>query len=141
MKTRRLSRTQFNRLLSIPEAKEIYDAQMLQLKLLFKDRLEESVEPEPDSSNIILLPMRSHRDPNAGHNARSATVSIRQNRQENLENITHTRIVDTGGYRGEREEEQIQIFLDYFDHSPAIRKIILDNFFLRILPYVSAEVE
>jgi hypothetical protein len=106
--------------MAIPEARSIYEAKLLQLKLLFEDRLKKTTKP--DDSNVIPMPF--HRvDSNAEETSPPPG--------------TLTTIVDASGFIGEEEAEQVKWFMDYFESHKHIRKAVLDHFFLKILPYTA----
>ena len=119
MEHSRLTRSEFNRLMEIPEAREIYESNMLQLKLIFKLRMENPGEPDP--SNLIYMDVGN----------RGPTTQ---------EKKSPTRIVDTENFRSKKEEEQIKTFMEYFSNHPTLRKTILNEFFLRILPFASMDI-
>ena len=137
MKMNRVTRSEFNKLMTIPEAKQIYEAKLVQLKLLFmnKIRIEERQEPQPQestnvepvypASNIIPLPVHV--------NSRRTEAKKREKISKSLPQAI--KIVDASGYKDENEEEQLKIFKHYFENHPALRKAVLDDFFLKILPY------
>ncbi len=119
MNLSRITRKEFNRLMEIPEAREIYEANMLQLKLTFKHRMEHPGAPDP--SNLIYLDVEN----------RGPTTTKKKN---------STRIVDTENFRNKEEEDQINTFMEYFNNHPFLRKAILDEFFLRILPFNAMDI-
>lgn len=126
-----VTRSEFNKLMAIPEAKAIYEAKVLQLKCLFNDKLQEqelpeTVEFEPDLSNIIPFPVQ-------GTDGKKQSRQKKKNTESGQEDII--KIVDASRYRNEDEGEQARIFMDYFENHPTIRRVVLDEFFLRILPY------
>ena len=124
MKIKGLSRSDFNRLMAIPEAREIYEARIAELKLMFKKQLALEESALEMTSNLVRLPIR--RGPKPGKTKTPAT--------------TGSRIIDASRFKRENEEEQVKIFLDYFERHPAVRQSVLDNFFLKILPYTAVDV-
>lgn len=125
---KRVSRTEMNRLMTIPEIRQIIEAKFAELRLLFKDKLQEPDEPEFDSfdnnSNIIRFPQ---------FKVTGAGSEMKKPQDEHMGNLI--KIVDASRYRSEPEEEQVNIFMKYFRNHKVIRKAVLDEFFLRILPY------
>jgi len=140
MKGKGVTRNEFSKLMAIPEAKQLYEAKLLQIKLLFKDQLQLQESPgpqepvEPGSSNIIPFPVQVNVNANAPGTAAKKQEQHRS-RQKNI-----IKIVDASRYRDEDEEKQVEIFMDYFKNHPALRKALLDEFFLRILPYSNIEL-
>jgi hypothetical protein len=122
MKIKGVSRSEFNRLMAIPEAKEIYEAKMIQLKMLFKDRIEET--GETGSGTVVRLP----------------TGRRRPARKKKTDPGSAAQIVDASGYKREDEEDQVKRFLDYFENHPAVRQSVLENFYLKILPYTAVAI-
>jgi len=112
---RGITTSEFCRLLAIPEAVEIYESKVLQLKLAFRKTLELS----PDKTDQGSLNCRQW--------------------EEKCHSPFHTQIIDPAGYRDEAEVEQVRVFMDYFENHPDIRKVVLDEFFLKILPYAAIE--
>lgn len=134
--SKRVSRAEMNRLMAIPEIRQIIEAKFAELRLLFKDKLQEPDEPEFDSfdnnSNIIQFPLLEVIG--AGSKMKPKAQNLRgKNQRENMENLI--KIVDASRYRNEPEEEQVNIFMEYFRNHTVVRKAVLDEFFLRILPY------
>ncbi len=144
-----ISRCQMNQLMTIPEVQQIIAAKFLELHLVFKNKLnqdpqQEQNPEEPKTSNIIRFP-RSHQknfdeitstissaaDNNDGTNG-TGSDSIR---------AAIIKIVDASGYRYTPEEEQVKIFMDYFNNHRLLRRAILDEFFLRLLPYSNLMVK
>jgi hypothetical protein len=121
MKINGITRSEFKRLMSIPEAKSIFDAQVVQLKLLFKEKLQQ--QEEPNYSNLIQFPVKNH----------LKVLEPHQDQESPKKNVTT--IVDADCYLENEESEQIKIFMDYFDSHKQIRKTLLEYFFLRLLPY------
>lgn len=119
MEYNRITRQEFNQLMEIPEAREIYEAKMLELKLVFKDRMENPGEPDP--SNLIYMNI----------DKRGPTTEIKK---------VSTRIVNTESYLGKGENEQISAFMEYFNNHPVLRRTVLNEFFLRILPFAALEI-
>jgi hypothetical protein len=126
MRIKGITRSEFNRLMTIPEAKIIYDSQVIQLRLLFKEKLQQQMQP--DYSNLIQFP------------ARGNMKVLEKDNQQDTPKEAATTIVDADHYLENEEAEQIKIFMNYFDSNKHIRKSILEHFFLRLLPY-SALVE
>lgn len=106
--------------MAIPEAREIIEARFAELYLLFKDELEEREDREkwkkngsPGSSPVF------HPTPNK-------TI-------ENEKNII--KIVDAYQYQEQKEDDRVRLFLNYFYNHRGIRQVVLDDFYLRILPF------
>ena len=144
-----ISRCQINQLMSIPEVQEIIEAKFVELRLIFKDKLKQGPEQEKKAeesktSNIIRFP-RPHKKKLEKN---TCTISSTAN---NVDGITGKdsdsngapiiKIVDASGYRYTPEEEQVKIFMDYFSNHRLLRRAILDEFFLRILPYSNIMVK
>lgn len=133
---KRLTRTEMNRLMAIPEVRQIIEAKFAELRLLFKDKLQGPDEQEFDfsdnNSNIIQFPLLEVIG--AGSEMKEKPQDLQEKSQrENMGNLI--KIVDASRYRSEPEEEQVNIFMEYFRDHKVIRKALLDEFFLRILPY------
>jgi len=146
-----ISRCQMNQLMSIPEVQQIIEAKFVELRLIFKDKLGKSQEHEqkpeaPKTSNIIRFPRPHQKILDEDEN--TATIT---NPANNTDGTNKTgsdgggaaiiKIVDASGYRYTAEEEQVKIFMDYFSNHRLLRRAILDEFFLRILPYSNIMVK
>jgi len=138
--SKRVTRTEMNRLMTIPEVRQIIEGKFAELRLLFKDKLQGAEEPEfaftDNNSNIIRFPLL------LGTGAESEMKPRPRGRQEkNPQETTGNliKIVDATRYRSEPEGEQVNIFMKYFQGRKVIRKAVLDEFFLRILPYSDIE--
>jgi hypothetical protein len=129
--------------MAIPEVQQIIEAKFVELRLIFKDKIrqgseQEQIPEEPKTSNIIRFPL-SHKKI-----ADENTTTI-ANTAENIDGTNGTnsdstgaailKIVDASGYRYTPEEEQVKTFMDYFNNHQLLRRAILDEFFLRVLPY------
>lgn len=139
---KRVSRTEMNRLMAIPEIRQIIEAKFAELRLLFKDKLQEPAEPEfafsENNSNIIQFPLLEVIG--SGSEMKPKPQDLQgKNQRENIGNLI--KIVDASRYRNEPEEEQVNIFMDYFRNHTVVRKAVLDEFFLRILPYSDIGIE
>jgi hypothetical protein len=137
-----VSRTEMNRLMAIPEVRQIIEAKFAELLLLFNDELQELIEPEftfsDNNSNIIQFPLLEVIG--AGSNMKPKPQKLRGKKQrEIMRNLI--KIVDASRYRNEPEEEQVNIFLEYFLNHTVVRKAVLNEFFLRILPYSNIGIE
>lgn len=124
MKFKGMSRTEFNRLMAIPEAREIYEAKMLQLKMLFKDHLASDTQNGKQMGSIVRLPVRGR--------------SIQ--RKSKSSSTPEPHIIDASVFMRRDVEEQINMFLEYFDNHPTVRQSVLENFFLKILPYTAVDI-
>jgi len=139
-----ISRSEMNQLMTIPEIQQIIAAKFVELRLVFKHRLKEKEVPETDDweeheSNIIRFPLRGKRFPVKDQ---KSTASISSNKEETDRNLpTTVKIVDASEHRYIPEDEQIKIFMNYFKNHQGLRKEILDEFFLRILPYSNLMVK
>lgn len=129
MKIKGLSRSEFNRLMAIPEAREIYEAKILQLKMLFKDQLALNTPNGEQKGGVVRMPVRRGRS-TPGESTRGSKTS----------GVTGPRIIDASGFMRRDEAEQVKMFLDYFDHHLAVRQSVLENFFLKILPYTAVDI-
>jgi hypothetical protein len=145
-----VTRTEMNRLMEIPEVREIIEAKFAELRLYFKDRLQEQKQEQKQeqdgwwegassTSNIIRLPLPHGTGGPEGDVNPKAPDKHENSRSDNGENLI--KIVDSSRYRGEPEDEQVKIFLDYFKNHRVIRSAVLDEFFLRILPYSNIDIE
>lgn len=135
----RATRKEIDRLMAIPEARMILEAKFAQLWMLYDGDLRalEKNGPAPDiettgscaadDPKIIRLPSGEPSAPGDG----DGDVDV-----DNL-----TRIVDASRYRYSSEEERVRVFMDYFRNHLTIRKAVLDEFFMRILPYSSAAAD
>jgi hypothetical protein len=76
-------------------------------------------------TNIIQLPLSrrdaSQPEPPGGESSGSNTAIIK--------------IVDASMHRFAPEKEQVKTFMEYFKNYQGLRKAVLAEFFLRILPY------
>jgi hypothetical protein len=144
-----ISRCQMNQLMVIPEVQQIIEAKFVELRLIFKDRLKQGREQEqnpeePKTSNIIRFPLANKKNmdedtsttTNAANNIDGTNVS-----DCSSSGATIIKIVDASVYRCSPEEEQVKIFMDYFSNHRLLRRAILDEFFLRILPYSNIMVK
>jgi len=144
-----ISRCQMNQLMTIPEVQQIIAAKFLELRLVFNNKLNQDPQQEQNpeeakASNIIRFP-RPHQK-----NLDEITSTI-SNAADNNDRTNGTgsdssraaiiKIVDASGYRYTPEEEQVKIFMDYFNNHRLLRRAILDEFFLRILPYSNLMVK
>jgi len=121
-----ISRTSINRLMMIPEARQIINAKFAELHLMFRERLSEIDSQE--YFNIIYFP--------------GTEASATDNTEETCSQVqSMVKIVDALDYQKENEEEQVKVFLNYFKNHGAIRRAVLDNFYLRILPYSNIFIE
>jgi len=131
---KRVTRTEMNRLMTIPEVRQIIEGKFAELRLLFKDKLQGAEEPEfvftDKNSNIIRFPLLQ---------GTGAGSELEKKPPETKGNLI--KIVDASRYRSEPEEEQVNIFMKYFHDRKVIRKAVLDEFFLRILPYSDIGIE
>jgi hypothetical protein len=133
---KRVTRTEMNRLMTIPGVRQIIEAKFAELRLLFKDKLQEPGEetfafPE-NNSNIIQFPLLEVIG--AGSKMKPKAQNLPgKNQPENIGNLI--KIVDASRYRSEPEEEQVNMFMEYFRNHRVVRQAVLDEFFLRILPY------
>jgi len=144
-----ISRCQMNQLMAIPEVQQIIEAKFLELRLIFKNKLnqdpqQEQNQEEPKTSNIIRFP-RAHQK-NLDEN--TSTISSAADNNDGTDGTDSEsdraaiiKIVDASGYRYTPEEEQVKIFMDYFNNHRLLRRAILDEFFLRILPYSNLMVK
>ena len=144
-----ISRCQMNQLMTIPEVQQIIEAKFLELRLIFKNKLnqdpqQEQNPEEPKTSNIIRFP-RAHQK-NLDEN--TSTISSAADNNDGTDGTDSEsdraaiiKIVDASGYRYTPEEEQVKIFMDYFNNHRLLRRAILDEFFLRILPYSNLMVK
>lgn len=145
-----ISRYQMSRLMSIPEAKQVIEAKLVELRLAFKDKLEQGPEPEqylenPKAPNIIRFPAPHKKNP-----ADDSNTAAINNGAGHIDGTGHSdgsggaafiKIVDASGYRCTTEEEQVKIFMNYFRSHGHLRRAVLDEFFLRILPYSNIMVK
>lgn len=144
-----ISRCQINQLMTIPEVQQIIEAKFVELRLVFKNKLNQSQQQgqnpeEATISNIIRFP-RSHQK-NLDENASGISSTVNNNQETNgtyrdSSGAAIIKIVDASGYRCTPEEEQVKIFMDYFNNHRLLRRAILDEFFLRILPYSNIMVK
>ena len=144
-----ISRCQINQLMAIPEVQQIIEAKFVELRLIFKDKLKKGPEyeqkpEEPKTSNIIRFP-RPHQktlDENTATITNAANNTDGNNKaNSDSSGAAIIKIVDASGYRYTPEEEQVKIFMDYFSNHRLLRRAILDEFFLRILPYSNIMVK
>ncbi|UCH94992.1 MAG: hypothetical protein JSV88_32715 [Candidatus Aminicenantes bacterium] len=134
-----ISRSEINRLMAIPEVQQIIAAKFVELRLIFKNKLKESAEnqwEESETSNIIRFPIPFKNIPEKETSSSSSSIA-----DDSVSTSTIIKIVDASGYRYAPEEEQVRIFMDYFKNHQALRKTVLDDFFLRILPYSNIMVK
>lgn len=144
-----ISRCQMNQLMSIPEVQQIIEAKYVELRLIFKDKLKQDPEQEqnpedPKTSNIIRFPLPHKKtlDENTSTITNAANNINGTNGSDcNRSGAAIVKIVDASGYRCTPEEEQVKIFMDYFSNHRLLRRAILDEFFLRILPYSNIMVK
>lgn len=119
------TRKDINRLMTIPEVREIVEAKFAELSLIFKRQLKEMEESEKQRDvvdiNSAKHPSTSILDDGANPGGKPG------------KNIVQ--IVDACRYRDEDEEKQIKVFLNYFYSHKGLRQVILEDFYLRILPY------
>jgi hypothetical protein len=144
-----ISRCQMNQLMTIPEVQQIIEAKFVELRLIFKNKLKQGPQQEqnpeePKASNMIKFP-RSHQK-NFDENPSTRSSAANHNDETNTTDSDSSgaaiiKIVDASGYRYTPEEEQIKIFMDYFNNHRLLRRAILDEFFLRILPYSNIMVK
>jgi hypothetical protein len=140
----RLTRKEMNQLMTIPEVREIIEAKFAELRLLFTDKLREPEADEPEiiftgnPSNIIRFPLPRGTGENSDGNPAPHGLPGK-NQRESLQHLI--KIVDASSYRKQPENEQVKILMRYFRDHRAIRKAVLDEFFLRILPYSDIPVE
>lgn len=146
-----ISRCLINQLMSLPEVQQIIEAKFVELRLIFKNKLEKSQKheqkpEEPKTSNIIRFP-RLHQkildeDENKATMTNAANNTDGSNKTDSdSSGAAIIKIVDASGYRYTTEEEQVKIFMDYFSNHRLLRRAILDEFFLRILPYSNIMVK
>ena len=146
-----ISRCQINQLMTIPEVQQIIEAKFVELRLIFKDKLKKGQEQEqkpegPKTSNIIRFPQPHQKifeeDENPATITNTANNTDGTNRTDNdSSGAAIIKIVDASGYRYTAEEEQVKIFMDYFSNHRLLRRAVLDEFFLRILPYSNIMVK
>lgn len=146
-----ISRCQMNQLMAIPEVHEIIEAKFVELRLIFKDKLEKSQgheqkPEEPRTSNIIRFPQPHQKILDKDENTATTSNAANNTDGTNKTNSDSSgaaiiKIVDASGYRYTAEEEQVKIFMDYFSSHRLLRRAILDEFFLRILPYSNIMVK
>ena len=144
-----ISRCEMNRLMAIPEVQQIIEAKFVELRLIFKDKLKQGPEQEqnqeePKSSNIIRFPLPHKKtlDENTSTIINTANNIDGTNGSDcDSSGAAIIKIVDASGYRYTPEEEQVKIFMDYFNNHRLLRRAILDEFFLRILPYSNIMVK
>lgn len=144
-----ISRCQMNQLMTIPEVQQIIDAKLVELRLVFKNKLkpdpqQEQNPEEPKTSNIIRFPRSQQKD--LDENASTMYGAVNDNDRtkgtdSDSSGAAIIKIVDASGYRCTPEEEQVKIFMDYFNNHRLLRRAILDEFFLRILPYSNIMVK
>jgi hypothetical protein len=138
-----------NQLMTIPEVQQIIDAKFVELGLIFKDKLKKGPEQEqspgePKTSNIIRFPLPHKKIPaeNTSAITNSANnINGTNGTQSDSSGAAIIKIVDASGYRYTPEEEQVKIFMDYFNNHRLLRRAILDEFFLRLLPYSNIMVK
>jgi hypothetical protein len=135
--------------MAIPEVQQIIEAKFVELRLIFKDKLKQDPEQEqhpeePRTSNIIRFPLAQQKTPDGN----TSTIIDSDNpidgsngTDSDSSGATIIKIVDASGYRYTPEEEQVKIFMDYFRSHRLLRRAILDEFFLRILPYSNIMVK
>jgi len=138
-----------NQLMTIPEVQQIIDAKLVELRLVFKNKLkpdpqQEQNPEEPKTSNIIRFPRSQQKD--LDENASTMYGAVNDNDRtkgtdSDSSGAAIIKIVDASGYRCTPEEEQVKIFMDYFNNHRLLRRAILDEFFLRILPYSNIMVK
>jgi hypothetical protein len=137
-----ISRCEMNRLMAIPEVQQIVAAKFVELRLIFKNQLKEKEQQEqhkeqPDTSNIIKFP-----HPHKKIKAKTSTAnSVDEIKKTGSNRAAMIKIVDASSYRYSPEEEQVKVFMDYFNSHRFLRTAILDEFFLRILPYSNIMVK
>lgn len=144
-----ISRCQMNQLMAIPEVQQIIEAKFVELRLIFKDKLkqypeQEQNQEEPKSSNIIRFPLphKKNLDENTSTIINTANnIDGTNGTDSDSSGAAIIKIVDASGYRYTPEEEQVKIFMDYFNNHRLLRRAILDEFFLRILPYSNIMVK
>jgi hypothetical protein len=136
-----------NQLMAIPEVQQIIEAKFVELGLVLKNKLkpgqeQEQEQPpgEPKTSNIIQFPLPHKKYPEEKENTAN-NIDGTNRTESGTSQPTIINIVDASGYRYTPEEEQVKIFMDYFNNHQMLRRAILDEFFLRILPYSNLMVK
>jgi hypothetical protein len=130
--------------MAIPEVQQIIDAKFVELRLIFKDKLKQGPEQEqnpeePKTCNIIRFPLPLEK--NLDERTSTTANHIDETNRTDSSGAAIIKIVDASGYRYTPEEEQVKIFMDYFSSHRLLRRAILDEFFLRILPYSNIMVK
>ena len=126
-------RSEMSQLMAIPEVRQIIEAKFVELRLIFKHKLREQAEQGfqgSEGSNIIRFPHAGDFAP--GREPSSPGCDCNTNAGIGPAII---KIVDASRFKYAPEEERVKIFMDYFKNHCALRKAMLDEFFLRILPY------
>ena len=142
---KKIPRCQMNQLMAIPEVQQIIEAKFVELRLIFKDKLNQVPESEQNpveskASNLIRFPLLL-KNPDEKSLLISETDDNIDVTKEDDSISTAIKIVDTSSYRYIPEEEQVKIFMDYFKNHRLLRQAILDEFFQRILPYSNIMVK
>jgi hypothetical protein len=126
-------RSEMNQLMAIPEVRQVIEAKFIELRLIFKHKLREQAEQnlqEAEVSNIICFPHSCNLTPGL----ETATPSRDGDNTDGI-GPEIIKIVDASRFKYVPEEERVKIFMDYFKNHRGLRKAMLDEFFLRILPY------
>jgi hypothetical protein len=135
--------------MTIPEVQQIIEAKFVELRLIFTDKLKKGPEPEQNpeeskTSNIIRFPL-PHKKILDKNTSTITTTAINIDGTNGSETdgsgAAIIKIVDASGHRYTPEEEQVKIFMDYFNNHRLLRRAILDDFFLRVLPYSNIMVK
>jgi len=133
--TYRVTRKDIDRLMAIPEARMVLEAKFAQVWMLYVGDLValESNGPDPEFETGSLTA--------AGNDPKIIRLSAVDSSdpggdEADVENLT--RIVDASRYRYASEAERVRVFMDYFNNHLGIRKAVLDEFFMRILPFSGA---
>lgn len=135
----RVTRKDIDRLMAIPEARMVLEAKFAQVWMLYVGDLEslekngpvpevdhtDSPSTFPNDPKIMRMPFAESEE--------SGSID------DSIDNIT--RIVDASRFRYASQKEREKIFMKYFTSHLGIRKAVLDEFFMRILPYSSAAAD
>jgi hypothetical protein len=109
-------------LMNIPEIEEIMLAKLAQVKLMFKDEIRDSFRDK--RKNIIDFPAKQKRK----------DLIVRRELGE------HAILIDTTNFKTLSQHEKIEILNQMMDHDSQIREMILNHFFVKILPFIDSEV-
>ena len=109
-------------LMNIPEIEQVILGKLEQVKLMFKDEIRDSFRDK--RKNIIDFPNKQ----------KKTDLIIRRELGE------HAILIDTTKFKTLSQHEKIEILNQMMADDPKIRDMILNHFFVRILPFIDSEV-